>query len=65
MACWMYSSFSGEIWVLIAGVIEANQSNANWSTLEIVEDTCDMVAISGDSYRREVITVNVGGVRPA
>lgn len=54
-----------EIWVIVAGVIEANQSNANWEVLEIVEDTCDMVAISGDNYRREVIKVNVGGVRTA
>ena len=54
-----------EIWVLIAGVIEDNQDNANWSVLEITEDACDMVAISGDSYRREVIQVNVGGVRTA
>lgn len=53
------------IWVIIAGVIEANQSNANWSTLEVVGDTCDMVAISGDSYRREVIQVNIGGVTAA
>ena len=54
-----------EIWVLVAGVIEDNQSTANWSVLEIVDDSCDMVAISGDSYRREVIQVNVGGVRTA
>ena len=54
-----------EIWVLIAGVIEDNQSNANWSVLEIVEDTCDMVAISGNTYRREVIQVQIGGVRTA
>ena len=54
-----------EIWVLIGGVIEANQKTANWSTLEVTGDACDMVAISGDTYRREVITVNVGGVRAA
>ena len=53
------------IWVIIAGVIEANQSNANWSVLEIIEDTCDMVAISGNSYRREVMQVQIGGVRTA
>ena len=54
-----------EIWVIIAGVIEANQGNANWSVLEITEDTCDMVAISGNSYRREVMQVQIGGVRTA
>ena len=53
------------IWVIVGGVIEANQSNANWQVLEVVEDTCDLVAISGDSYRREVIRINVGGVRAA
>ena len=53
------------IWVIIGGVIEANQSNANWQVLEVAEDTCDMVAISGNSYRREVIRINVGGVRAA
>ena len=54
-----------EIWVIIAGVIEANQGNANWDVLEVTEDTCDMVAISGDSYRREVMRVQIGGVRTA
>ena len=53
------------IWVIIAGVIEANQSNANWDVLEVTEDACDMVAISGDSYRREVMQVQIGGVRTA
>ncbi len=54
-----------EIWVIIAGVIEANQGNANWDVLEVAEDACDMVAISGDSYRREVLQVQIGGVRTA
>ena len=52
-----------EIWVIVAGVIEDNAENANWDVLEVVEDACDKVSIGGNTYRREVIQVNVGGVR--
>lgn len=54
-----------EIWVIVAGVIEDNAGNDNWDVLEVVEDVCDKVSIAGDTYRQEVILVNVGGVKVA
>lgn len=52
-----------EIWAIIMGILADNQITANWGTLQLVSDVCDNVIISGETYRREVIQVDIGQVR--